>query len=374
MKLDYNMLDRIQQLTLAFGGIFSSHGYSQYKMGKFEEYDLYSKNKDFLVSDSVITFTDTNGKLMALKPDVTLSIIKNTKNEQGIQKLFYNENVYRVSKSTNSFKEIMQSGVECIGDIDSFSIGEVLMLAAESLNEISQDFILEISQLDILSRVIDRLELSGDSRKALIKCVEEKNIHEITAICTANAVSQADADIIKNLISVSGKPDIVLPELRQMLKDMKLDDEITELEKAIEIFSSSEFKDKIIIDFSSVADFNYYNGIIFKGYINSVFGNVLSGGQYDKLMKKMKCAQKAVGFAVYLDMLDRIDLNSESYDADIMLIYDSNALPSQVQKAISAFNKEGKSVLAVSEKQENKNCKQLYYLKDGEVKAFGTDA
>ena len=153
MKLDYNMLDRIQQLTLALGGIFSSHGYSQYKMGKFEEYDLYSKNKDFLVSDSVITFTDTNGKLMALKPDVTLSIIKNTKNEQGIQKLFYNENVYRVSKSTNSFKEIMQSGVECIGDIDSFSIGEVLMLAAESLNEISQDFILEISQLDILSRV-----------------------------------------------------------------------------------------------------------------------------------------------------------------------------------------------------------------------------
>ena len=101
---------------------------------------------------------------------------------------------------------------------------------------------------------------------------------------------------------------------------------------------------------------------------------MLSGGQYDKLMKKMKCAQKAVGFAVYLDMLDRIDLNSESYDADIMLIYDSKSLPSQVQKAISAFNKEGKSVLAVSEKQENKNCKQLYYLKDGEVKAFGTDA
>ena len=38
-------------------------------MSKFEEYDFYAVNKDFLVSDSVITFTDTNGKLMALKPD-----------------------------------------------------------------------------------------------------------------------------------------------------------------------------------------------------------------------------------------------------------------------------------------------------------------
>ena len=88
MKLDINTLDSMQRLTLALGNIFASHGYSQYKMGKFEEYDLYSKNKNFLVSDSVITFTDTNGKLMALKPDVTLSIIKNCSNKAFNLKFF----------------------------------------------------------------------------------------------------------------------------------------------------------------------------------------------------------------------------------------------------------------------------------------------
>ena len=57
--------------------LYLSYGYLSYKMSKFEEYDLYATNKDFLVSDRVITFTDTDGKLLALKPDVTLSILKN---------------------------------------------------------------------------------------------------------------------------------------------------------------------------------------------------------------------------------------------------------------------------------------------------------
>ena len=34
-----------------------------------------------------------------------------------VQKVYYNENVYRVSKDTQAFKEIMQTGLECIGDI-----------------------------------------------------------------------------------------------------------------------------------------------------------------------------------------------------------------------------------------------------------------
>ena len=123
-----------------FSRICERRGYSQYRMNKFEEYDLYVRNKDFLVSDSVITFTDTSGKLMALKPDVTLSIIKNGKDIPGeIQKVYYNESVYRVSKHTRSFREITQVGLEAIGAVDEYTIYEVLRLACESLGAISQE-------------------------------------------------------------------------------------------------------------------------------------------------------------------------------------------------------------------------------------------
>ena len=59
--------------------LYGRYGYSQYRMRKFEEYDLYVRNKSFLISDHIITFNQPGGKLMALKPDVTLSIVKNSK-------------------------------------------------------------------------------------------------------------------------------------------------------------------------------------------------------------------------------------------------------------------------------------------------------
>ena len=75
--------------------LYQQYGYTRYKVSKFEEYDLYAHNKSFLVSENILTFTDTNGKLMALKPDVTLSIIKNVRGEDAsAHKLYYNETVY----------------------------------------------------------------------------------------------------------------------------------------------------------------------------------------------------------------------------------------------------------------------------------------
>ena len=102
--------------------LYNRYGYRPYRMNKFEEYDLYARNKDFLISDSVITFTDRNGKLMALKPDVTLSIVKNTADTGSVQKLSYQENVYRVSKGSDSFRELLQVGLECLGRIDDYCI------------------------------------------------------------------------------------------------------------------------------------------------------------------------------------------------------------------------------------------------------------
>ena len=94
-----NVLTDAERAVYKLRGLYMASGYQMYKMSKFEEYDLYAKNKDFLVSDGVITFNDTDGRLLALKPDVTLSIIKNTKSGSfDKHKVYYNENVYRISK------------------------------------------------------------------------------------------------------------------------------------------------------------------------------------------------------------------------------------------------------------------------------------
>ena len=133
MKIQNSILTNEEKIIFTLRAIYDRFGYSLYKMSKFEPYDLYVRNKDFLISDHVITFTDVNGKLMALKPDVTLSIIKNSKDEAGkVEKLYYNENVYRVAGAGRNYREIMQVGLECIGDINETCVAEVVSLALQT--------------------------------------------------------------------------------------------------------------------------------------------------------------------------------------------------------------------------------------------------
>ena len=77
---DYNkILKSDERAVFDLLDLYSRYGYSRFKSGKFEEYELYARNRDFIGQDAILTFTDSSGRLMALKPDVTLSIVKNTK-------------------------------------------------------------------------------------------------------------------------------------------------------------------------------------------------------------------------------------------------------------------------------------------------------
>ena len=304
-----HVLSVTERLTFELRALYSRSGYQPYRMSKFEDYDLYSRNKDFLISDQVITFTDIGGKLKALKPDVTLSIIKNHTDGE-TKKLYYNENVYRVSKGTNTFKELMQSGVECIGELDSRHVKECVALAAESLGLVGEHFVLDVSSLDILNAALEHATDSRSLQEAFVKCVSEKNIHGILSLCEENGIEEKAAEPLIRLISLAGCPERVLPELKELCGDLGCADAYRELYDAVGAPGSPELRNRLQIDFSVVSDRSYYNGVIFKGFISGVPDSVLSGGQYDKLMRRMKRKSRAVGFAVYLDALERIGEDS----------------------------------------------------------------
>ena len=299
--------EEITALSLCF--LYQENGYSKYRMSKFEEYDLYVKNKDFLVSENVITFNDTDGKLLALKPDVTLSIIKNSKDmPDGQMKVYYNENVYRVSKGTRSFKEIMQVGLECLGRIDDKAVTEVLCLASKSLDLISKENVLEISHLGIVSGVLKAFNVSAEGCKEIFKYLGEKNVQGASEVCVNEGLSQEKQTLIKKLVNIYGSPENVLPELEAFKISDQVIEAINQLSTILKELKAMGVYDRICIGFSVVNDMNYYNGLAFKGFIEGVPTGILSGGQYDRLMSKMGKKSQAIGFAVYLDELSKLPL------------------------------------------------------------------
>ena len=307
MFIDDRVMNGQERISFRLRSLYSEYGYERYRMSKFEEYDLYSRNKDFLFSEGVITFTDTTGRLMALKPDVTLSIVKNRKDTPGkLQKLYYHENVYRVSAAADGFREQTQVGLECMGAVDDACITEVLKLAAESLKLCSAEFVLEVSHLGILNAFTDAISPNADVKEALLQCAGQKNLHGISRICRDNQLADGAEDALKQLLSLYGTPRTVMPKIRALSEEYGAGDMAAALGRAVAGFAGSDIEDRIQIDFSATGDLRYYNGIAFKGFISGIPGSVLSGGQYDALMKKMGRRDRAVGFAVFLDMLERL--------------------------------------------------------------------
>ena len=357
----------VEQITFALRSLYNRRGYAQYKMNKFEEYDLYARNKDFLISDNVITFTDLSGKLMALKPDVTLSIVKNsTDNLQGLQKLYYNENVYRVSKGAKSFREILQVGLECLGNVDDFCIAEVIELAAESLLAVSPGSILEISHLGLLSSLLGSFGIPKGQTDRLLRFISEKNLHEMTAACMDAGVSAENIRILTQLVSLSGPAADVLPQVRSLLRGNVDDSVLNRFEQVLSSLMGSRIASSLAIDFSVVDDIHYYNGFVFKGFISGLPSSVLSGGQYDKLMKKMGRKSRAIGFAVYMDLIERLEPPRAEYDVDTVLLYDADTDLNALRDQAEALRRDG-SVLVQQQIPAELRFRKLFKFQGSEV-------
>lgn len=360
-----------QQALLDLRELYGKYGYTQYKMSKFEEYDLYVRNKSFLLSDSVITFTDTNGKLMALKPDVTLSIVKNSRDIPGyVQKLYYDEHVYRISDKTSAYKEIPQVGLECLGDIDDYCIAEVLTLAAQSLAAFDKDYILDISHMGILSLVLDRIGISENGRNALLECVSKKDMHDAERICQEEGIAAERASLLSRLNACSGRVNDALKKLYALFEDAEWKATVERFDNILALLPTQNIR----IDFSVINDMNYYSGIVFQGFVPTIPTDVLSGGQYDNLMARMEKKSGAIGFALYLDRLESFVSPRKEFDVDALLLYSEEDTPAQVLAAVQKLTEQGLCVLAQKSIPERLTYRQLFKACESGVQIIETNA
>ena len=116
------------------------------------------------------------------------------------------------------------------------------------------------------------------------------------------------------LMALYGSPKTVMPKIRELAEENGAAEYAEELSQAAAAFAGSDAESKIRIDFSASGDIKYYNGTAFKGFISGIPGSVLSGGQYDRLMRRMGRKDRAVGFAVFMNMLERLKEGGKADD------------------------------------------------------------
>ena len=207
----------------------------------------------------------------------------------------------------------------------------------------------------------------------MLKCIGEKNIHELSKLCENSSVDASQAKALCELAGIYGTADAVMPRLRKIITGIVREEAIAQFEDLIRLLSDSICGDILRIDFSVVSDMKYYNGIVFKGFVEGVPMSVLSGGQYDRLMQKMGHKSHAIGFAVYLDTLQTKN-TFKNYDADILLLYDETVDFSALRQAADALSADGSTVQLQRIAPEKARYRRILRFENGEVKAFENDA
>ena len=255
MQLDLSRFSPAERSTLQLRVLYEGAGYRKFRCSHFEEYSLYQQNERFLSDSQVITFTDLDGKLRAIKPDVTLSIAKNAQPAAGeCKKYYYTEQICRPSRESHTFSEISQMGLECIGAVGAAEQAEVVRLALESLASLEVPTVLEVSHMGFVTALLDTLHVDAAAR--------------------SQCQSEAQQDALLELQSLQN-------ELGDAGRGMQL-------------------------DLSLAGDMEYYNGLVFSGYVAGVPRAVLKGGRYDLLAQRFTPGACALGFALYLDELERL--------------------------------------------------------------------
>ena len=354
--------------------MYDSYGYKKISLPSFEEYDLYNENKDF-IDRNVLTVMSPNGKLLALRPDITLSVAKKVSKDQSLKysKIYYQENTYNLTKYVG-YEEDEQLGIELIGKESTFLDFEIINLAVKSLDIINKKSMIVLSHAGFISSIFQNFDLEYEIKEQILDCINRKNSHDIQKILKRNEhISENVKKLIYKIPELSGNLENIEKELLKYEINDNTKKILSELKQLNSLLMKFYKKSKIVFDFSVVKNLNYYNGIILQGYIEDFPNVILTGGRYDRLFEKFGVDTGAVGFAILTDGLKGYYKDTDKKDFEVLIAYDNSDFEKLVE-IVNDFQKKGLRVR--TENIENLgesdfeifNFDEKYIFQNGELK------
>ena len=224
-----------------------------------------------------------------------------------------------------TFKEILQVGVESVGQIDPYAEAEVIALAAKSLEILSEDYVLDLSDVSFIRCLLGGMNLSQGDQEQALALIAQKNAPGIQAMADRGILSAQDAQAIQELMSIYAPLKEGIAQAGRLARDNQSWEILRQLSVTASMLEAFGLNGRIRLDFSLVNSMDYYNGVIFQGFLPNIPFPALSGGRYDNLPRKMGKQVGAIGFAMYMGRLEQYFSQERQYDADLLLTYGPDA-------------------------------------------------
>ena len=333
-----------RRLEQKFTEIYKQSGFSRVDTPTIENYDLIATVNSSIKQENMYKLTDNTGRLMALRPDNTTPmarVVATKLQNAGLpQKLYYNQNIYRINGDYSGKRnQILQSGIELIGAPGLKGDLLCIMTALESLKSLGLKYKLEIGHAGFFNSIIDSYGLSDEKDAELRKIVDAKRY-----VKYQSGNSGEFDDRIRKLPQLFGGAEIFDKAHEVSAGISEAENALKYVEKLYKILVDAGYGEYIMLDLDIVPKFDYYTGVLFRGYIDQAGEPVLKGGRYDKLLSTFGYDVPATGFAINLcaaaDALMKSGMMLDPRPTDVIVHYDENSF----EKAVSRkkwYNEQG---------------------------------
>ena len=291
--------------------VFEGWNYEEVITPSVDYYDLFEQGMGPREAQRGFRFTDNDGRLLALRPDVTSSVARMAATLLSERprplRFCYAAPVFRQQTQSHAEwrRENTQLGCELIGVGGKPADLEVLRLAAEILSRLNLEssYCITINNVEIFNGVAAELNLKASAReqlRCLIDTREAAGLQRFLQNCSGNEVRA-----FSQPTKLTGKRDVI-QTARESITNAR---SITALDSLEELWTELEslgLQDSFEIDLGDVSSLDYYTGLSLKIYVHGAGSSVGRGGRYDGLTESFGRAEPAVGFVLNLDALTEV--------------------------------------------------------------------
>lgn len=286
--------------------VFAKHGYHMVQPPTFEYYDVYD-SAAVTKPENMFKFFDTNGRMLALRPDLTTSVARMAATKP------LGELPYRIAYSGSAFRndeafgnarqrEFSQVGIELIGDGGADADAEVIEVAIEALLKFGvTQFQIDLGQVDYFKGLAEQAGLDELQSDSLRKKINDKDFTAIENVLDGLGLSGDLREAFVELPRMFGEAEVLYTALENPTLGEKPAAALKKLIQVYEILKEKGLGSYLAVDLSMVPKLDYYTGIIVKGFAKGVGFPICSGGRYDNLTAKFGRSMPATGIAIGIE-------------------------------------------------------------------------
>lgn len=296
-------------------------GYREVSTPTFEHLELFTEKSGEDIVDEIYGFTDKGDRELALRPEVTASIVRTYLQELRAApkpiRLHYFSNCFRYEQpQSGRYREFWQLGTEILGGNTAEADAEAIALADACLRELDLEHSLEVGHLGVLRDLAADVGIPEGDRDSLLSLVDRGDRDGVRELFGD------EAEDALAVLDVRDDPFDAVARVRDELSDYDVDDSLDELEAVLE--EVERLGVEPTVNMGIARGMEYYTGVVFEAYAPGLGAQdqVLGGGSYELASVFGGDDLRSTGFAFGFDrVVQALEAQEELEEPDGAPIY-----------------------------------------------------